>query len=141
PFDTKLSLLGDDLFQDLLSGCMNSIWAKNRVSPKGIRTRKTRSQINNGYIGQNMKDRSEGEYVAEDFASNFLHEMRNSSHGYHLHGGAFEEFLVMHYGQVPDSLPDLALIWYFLLLADLPGLISGNWTRGVHPRSAATKTP
>src|SRR5262249_49581088 len=53
PFDTKLSLLGDDLFQDLLSGCMNSIWAKNRVSPKGIRTRKTRSQINNGYIGQN----------------------------------------------------------------------------------------
>ena len=80
-----------------------------------------------------MKDRLDL-YVREDFAVNFLHEIRNSLHGYQLQGGGFEEFLLMHSGDVPDSIADLSLIWYFLLLADIQGLISGEWTKGVSPK-------
>jgi hypothetical protein len=132
PFDSKIALLGDELFKNLIEGCLDSIWAQYRVSEKGVRTRETTSA--NKYITQKMRERSEGPYVLEDFAANLLHELRNSLHGYQLQGGKFEEFLLMHLGQIPDSLPDLTVIWYFLLLADTPGLLSGDWTRGTNPR-------
>lgn len=135
PFDTKISLLGDALFEDLIDRCVDSIWARYRVSEKTVRVRET-SSTTNGYISQKMQDRS-GPYMLEDFATNFLHEIRNSLHGYQLQAGGFEEFLLMHSGEVPDSLPDLALIWYFLALADIQGLISGEWTKGTHPRETA----
>jgi hypothetical protein len=105
---------------------------------QGIRTRQTTNEIY-GYISQKMSDKTDL-YVPEDFAVHVLHELRNSLHGYQLHDEGFEEFLLMHSGEVPNSLPDLALIWYFLLLADTPGLLSGGWTKGVSPRDRQRST-
>jgi hypothetical protein len=108
------------------------------VSTKAVRVRE-RNKTTEGHITQKMRDRSDA-YMREDFVTNLLHEIRNSLHGYQLQGGGFEEFLLMHLGKVPDSLPDLALIWYFLILADIQGLVSGEWTRGINPREIAKPT-
>jgi hypothetical protein len=132
PFNGKISELGVALFGDLIERCLDNIWARYRVSNKGIRPRQTTNEIN-GYISQQMTDKHDL-YMPEDFAVHVLHELRNSLHGYQLRDAGFEEFLLMHSGDVPNSLSDLALIWYFLLLADTPGLLSGDWTKGVSPR-------
>lgn len=100
-----------------------------RVSPKGVRVRELTEQRGD-WITQKMREHDEGPYTREDFAANLLHEIRNSFHGYLLHGGGFEKFMLMHSGDIPDTLPDLAIVWFFLLLADIEGLLNRDWVRG-----------
>ncbi len=129
PYNIKISELGESLFQQITDKCINSIWAQHRVSPKGVRVRELTEQRGD-WITQKMREHDEGPYTREDFAANLLHEIRNSLHGYLLHGGGFEKFMLMHSGDIPDTLPDLAIVWFFLLLADIEGLLNRDWVRG-----------
>lgn len=106
PFDKTIASFGSSLLEGVIEACLKSIWAKHRVSTKGVLTREP-VDLEKGWVSQKMQDHTGGRHVKEDFAANLLHEIRNSLHGYLLKGTGFEEFMLMHSGDIPDDLPDL----------------------------------
>jgi hypothetical protein len=51
-----------------------------------------------------------------EFTPRMMYALRNTTHGYHLHKMAFEQFLTRHSGMLPDAVRELAIgLWFGLL--------------------------
>lgn len=126
PFDSYFTRYGEMIYKSLIDCSYRFIWDKERKSNKGILLREIAD--NNKWLGKKYKN-SRTKISVEDYCVNLLHEFRNTLHGYNLRNFKFEKYLAIHEGLISDYLPDLSLIWLFVMLYDINGVLNSEITK------------
>ena len=122
PFNSYLIEYGEGIYNAIIESSVNHIWDKSRKTDKGVQLREIDSENQNKWIGKKYKD-TRTKISDEEYSVNLLHEFRNTLHGYVLNNFYFEKYLAIHEGQVSDYLPDLSLIWLFVMLDNINNVL------------------
>ena len=125
PFSSYMINYGNEIYNALNRSSVEYIWDKTRKTKKGIQLREIDSESENEWIGRKYKD-SRTKIPEEEYTINLIHEFRNTLHGYILHNYKFEKYLAIHEGIISDYLPDLSLLWLFVILNDINKVLNSD---------------
>jgi len=124
-FDSYIINYGNEIYNALISSSVKYIWDKTRKTKKGIQLREVNLGNKNEWIGRKYKD-SRTKIQEEEYTINLIHQFRNTLHGYILRNYKFEKYLAIHEGIISDYLPDLSLLWLFIILNDVNKVLNSD---------------
>jgi len=125
---------GEEIFKDILNSSYNYIWDESRRSSGGILLREIIKENKDAWIGKKYKD-SRTKISLEDYCVYQLLETRHTLHGYRLWDSNYEKYLAIHEGPISDYLPDLCLIWLFIILSDVDKILNSALIKLEHKKN------